>query len=441
MASVRSAQRKRFSQYGWLAVLLLVAITTCVADAQHVHDKSPINYSKTQPDNCVTRLQTRIDSGEAVLKHDERLGYLPAVLDALEVPVSSQALVFSKTSLQVTKISPQRPRAIYFGDDVYIGWVQKSNMMEISAVDPKLGAVFYTIKHTPAERPQFTRGGSVCLACHATRHTDYVPGHVVFSVYSDALGSPIARAGFSATDHTSPFRGRWGGWYVSGKHGDQRHRGNSTMRYLDRPEDFDFDKGANRTDLSELFDVKPYPAPHSDLIALMVLEHQTLVHNRITAANYHGRIAAEDAGVKQGGKDRTEPDAAQRRLDNAVQQLVEALLLAREAPLHEPIRGTSDFAKEFSALGRRDSQGRSLRDLDLQHRLFRYPCSYLIYSEAFDGLPKPVRHQVYEQLWQVLTADEPPYKYRHVTTDDRRAIVEILRETKTEVAEVWPTEE
>lgn len=421
-----------------LVGVLLIATPPTPAIAQQVHHESPINYRQSTPDNCVTRLQTRINSGETALHHDEKWGYLPAVLGALSVPESSQALVFSKTSLQVERISPRRPRAIYFGDDVYVAWVQKSGLMELSAVDPQLGAVFYTLKHEKSDRPTFVRKNASCLACHATRHTGYVPGHVVFSVFSDAHGSPIASAGFSSTDHTSPFRDRWGGWYVTGHHGKQRHRGNQTMRFIDRPEHFDYERGANQTNLDKWVDVEPYLTPHSDLVALMVMEHQTMVQNHTTAANYHGRIVAEHAKAGGSKSKSNANQVAQLKLDLAVERLVDSLLLVREAPLTEPISGTSGFAKAFSAKGPRDAKGRSLRQFDLRTRLFRFPCSYLIYSEAFDGLPKPVRHSVYRQLWRVLSGDETGRKYQHLSEQDRQAITEILRATKPELADVWP---
>jgi hypothetical protein len=387
----------------------------------------------TAGETSVTRLQSKIDSGATKLKHDDHFGYLPAVLDALGVSRTSQSLVFSQTSLQVTKISPRRPRAIYFSDNVSVAWVQKSKCMEISAVDPQLRAVFYTLDHSQTDKPSFSRNSGSCLACHATSHTEYVPGHVVFSVFSDSMGSPIAKAGFSSTDHTSPFRGRWGGWYVTGTHDEQRHRGNNTMRIYNRPEQYDVEKGANKTDLSDLFDVTPYLTPHSDLVALMVLEHQAMVQNRITVANYHGRPVAEQIKLYQLTGEAV-GSTEQYRLKRAVEDLVDSLLMAREAELTSAIRGTSAFAEKFASLGPNDSKGRSLRQLDLDQKLFRYPCSYLIYSDAFAGLPKSVRKMVYERLWLILTADEPSRRYRHLTPENQRAIIEILKATKPELA-------
>lgn len=208
------------------------------------------------------------------------------------------------------------------------------------------------------------------------------------------------------------------------------------MRFSDGVDQFDMEKGANLTDLSDLFDVSPYLSKHSDLIALMVMEHQTMVQNRITVANYYGRIVEEQAKLaKRSGK--SEDGMAKYRLKNAVKRLSDSLLLAYEAELTGPIRGTSKFAQEFVARGPVDPQGRSLRELDLKDRLFRYPCSYLIYSEAFDGLPKSVRKLVYEQIRQVLSAEEPSRRYRHLTPEMQRTIVEILRTTKPELQRLW----
>ena len=418
-------------------VLLITLVSAHAVTAQHLHEDPPINYEQAEPENCVTRLQAKLDTGELELEHDETWGYLPAVLKALNVPVSSQALVFSKTSLQVSKISPRRPRAIYFGDDVYIGWVQRSKIMEISAVDPKLGGVFYVLEHTPAKQPQFVRKVESCLSCHATRHSSYMPGHVVFSVYSDWLGSPVSSEGFTSTDHRSAFKSRWGGWYVTGKHGDQRHLGNRTLNAYENRNNFDYDAGANVTDLSKFFDVDRYLSPHSDLIALMVMEHQAMAHNRLTAAGYRGRIYES---IFADPARESEQKTANYRLDSEVSRLVDTLLMAREATLSEPISGTSGYAKSFSAIGPHDSQGRSLRALDLKTRLFRYPCSYLIHSEAFDGMPKIVRDRVYRRMWEVLSSDELGFKYRHITLKDRQAVIEILREIKPEVNAIWPAD-
>src|SRR4051812_3853532 len=131
-------------------------------------DRPPINYAKAPADNAVSRLQQRVVTGKAKLTFDDDHGYLKSVLKELNVPVSSQVLVFSKTSLQRDKISPKTPRALYFNDDVYVGSCLRGDVMEFAAADPNLGTVFYTLDQEPAERPKFTRHTDNCLICHGS---------------------------------------------------------------------------------------------------------------------------------------------------------------------------------------------------------------------------------------------------------------------------------
>ena len=112
-------------------------------------------------------------------------GYLRSVLKLLYVPVSSQGLVFSKTSLQLFRISPSNPRAIYFNDNVYVGWVRSGEVIEVSTADPNLGAVFYTLDQTASTNPKFVRRAE-CLQCHSSRSTKDVPGHIVRSIFPAA---------------------------------------------------------------------------------------------------------------------------------------------------------------------------------------------------------------------------------------------------------------
>jgi hypothetical protein len=118
-------------------------------------DRPPINYSSSKPENIITQLQKRVDSGEVKLLFTDDHGYLPSVLKELKVPVSSQMLVFSKTSLQRDRISPRTPRALYFNDDVYIGFCRLGEVMEVSVADPTLGTIFYSLQQEPASKPKF----------------------------------------------------------------------------------------------------------------------------------------------------------------------------------------------------------------------------------------------------------------------------------------------
>jgi hypothetical protein len=405
--------------------LVVCASIVVVAQLPPLAERDAIAYSKTAPTDAVARLQQALDRGEVSLEFDRARGYLPAVLKRLDVPVSSQGLVFSRTSLQVDHISPWTPRAVYFSDDVYVGWAQKAPIMEIASVDPKLGAVFYTLDQTETEHPKFERQTRMCLICHdSSQTTGGVPGFIVRSVFADRYGYPLTYPGMdeSVTTDQTPIGERWGGWYVTGTHGSMQHRGNIVAPALahELPNiktyitSVKLGANGNVTDLHDRFDVKRYLAPDSDIVALLVLTHQSSVHNLITAAGYAARVDGDGSPRAQ--------DAAER--------LVRALLFANEAPLTAPIEGTSRFAEEFSARGPRDSHGRSLRDLDLTTRLFQHRLSYLIYSDSFNALPASVKAYVYRRLRQVLGGEDTSAAFSGFGADERQTILDILRETK-----------
>ncbi|MBL8849596.1 MAG: hypothetical protein JNG89_07925 [Planctomycetaceae bacterium] len=420
-------------------LLIVVLALLRPTAAQDAFEAAPVSYSESTPENCISRLQARLDSGDASLSFDDRFGYLPAVLTALDVPVESQALVFSKTSLQLRRISPRTPRAIYFNDEVYVGFCQSGDVLEVSTSDPQLGAVFYTLSQRAAtETPKFARQTDNCLICHSSSRTDSVPGHLVRSLHVDKGGHPLLSAGSRNVNHTTPISERWGGWYVTGEHGDQKHLGNLICDNDVDPEQADNANGQNVTSLGDRFHTERYLSPHSDIVSLMILEHQVLVHNRLTNANFATRQAlAYDATMnrmleKPGGE---RLESTTRRIHNAGDKLVEALLLVDEAPITAAIRGTSGYAEVFSGHSARDPLGRSLRDLDLTRRLFRYPCSPLIYSASFAALPDEVRIYVWERMQAILSGADQSEVFAHLSAEDRQAIAEILRATLPEAAE------
>lgn len=424
-----------------LACVIFVALLLANSAAGQLDfEAEPINYDSATPTDRVHTLATKLENGESQLRYDDKYGYLLAILEELEIPVASQMLVFSKTSFQLRRITAQRPRAVYFNDDVYVGWVQNGDVVEISAADPQLGAVFYTLRQEQAERPKIVRDRGQCIVCHASSRTSGVPGHLVRSVYADKSGQPFFGSGTFTTDHRSPFKERWGGWYVTGTHGTQRHMGNVISTDRDRPEDLDVDAGANVTDLSDHINTSPYLSPHSDIVALMVLEHQSRMHNLITRANFEAKSAHHYDEVMNKAMDRPtghRSASAKRRIDSAARKMVEYMLFADEFQLTDPVSGTSAFAEEFAARGRRDSKGRSLRDFDLTSRLMKYPCSYLVYSETFDALPDEVKIRALQRLYDVVAGHDTSDTFAHLSTSDRKAILEILRETKPDLPPYW----
>jgi hypothetical protein len=387
----------RLAQFG----LCLMAGCFCSpAWAGVNYEEEPINYSKTTPNNVVSQLQKRLDAGEVQLKFEPGSGYLRSMLEQFDLPLSSQVLVFGKTSLQDDKISPQTPRALYFNENLHLGFVQ-DGLIEIAVADPKLGMAFYTMRQDDSTTPVFRQEANSCLNCHGSGRTKNVPGVLVRSVMPDQKGQPVIAAGSFVSTTASPLEQRWGGWYVTGTHGNQKHLGNMTLAEARKPNKVENPNGLNVTDLSGRFDLMPYLSPHSDLVALMVLEHQTEVMNLITKSRFETQHAlyVRDQMIAADPSSKDSATAtAQAAIEKSAKPLVDSLLFDKEAKLTEPIAGTSSFAVDFPRRGSHDAKGRSLRDLDLQTRLFRYRCSYLVETPVFRSLPEELRQVVLTHL-------------------------------------------
>jgi hypothetical protein len=380
-------------------------------------DHPAIQYAKSA-DDAVTRLDRQIASGKAKLDYRPGLGYLPSLLATLGVNPDSQSLVFSKTSFQAAKISPGNPRALFFNDEVMVGSVRGGDVLELAALDPRQGMVFYTLDVQKSDRPHFVRRDS-CLQCHQGPATLGIPGLLVGSVFPDSSGMPSTRMGNPVTDDNTPIEKRWGGWYVTGTTGGMNHLGNAVARDPRAPDVLDTRGSQNLTSLAGKFDFNGYIAQTSDLVALMTLEHQTRMVNLMIRAGWDQRVQATPAAI-----------------DADVEKLVRYMLFADEATLYDPVAGVSTFAKTFVERGPRDHQGRSLRDFDLQKRMFRYPLSFMIYSPAFDALPDAVREKVYRRIYDVLTGKDAS-EFKRLTDAGRQAVLEIVRDTKPGLPAFW----
>jgi hypothetical protein len=157
----------------------------------------------------------------------------------------------------------------------------------------------------------------------------------------------------------------------------------------------------------------------------MVLTHQTEIHNLISRASQEVRSAIQDEGANPPVSEIT-----RTRIRNATEPLVVAMLFGWTAEFTAPIAGTSGFASEFAKQGPFDRKGRSLRELDLQKRLFRYPLSYLIYSESFEAMPATAKEYAYRRLREILTGGDKTIAFSHLSEADRTAILQILEDTK-----------
>lgn len=397
---------------------------------------APINYRSEDLSDPIAKLQKRLESGEVTLTYEEGHGYLRSVLKALHVPIESQTLVFSKTSFQYPKISPEKPRALYYNDDVYVGQVHDGKSLEFVSFDAVQGAIFYVMDEHRTSQPRFERSELDCVQCHVASSTHGVPGVMLRSVFTSPSGVQAPSTPQFITGQESPMKDRWGGWYVTGFHGSQTHMGNSLLTDGAEAAELDRKAGANLSNLAGRIDVKDYLTGSSDIVAHLVLAHQTQMHNLITQTNYQTRLALyadQQKKVPVGSIS----DAARKQFERPAEQLVRYLLFANEARLDEPVAGNSGFAEEFASRGPRDSKGRSLRDFDLHKRIFKYPCSYLIYSEAFDSIPAPAKEFIYKRMFDVLSGREQGPEFASLSGEDRHAILEILVATKPGLPAEW----
>jgi len=378
-----------------------------------------VAYAAQPPHDAIAQLNAKLAAGSTTLTYEPGSGYLRSVLSALDVPLESQLAVFSKTSVQARIISPANPRTLFFNDRVVVGW-PRGGFIEAAALDPKLGVVFYNLNQQASASPRFVRGNG-CLACHVSvEATLGVPGMLLRSEAARADGLPMRQLGNEVVDHRLPVSKRWGGWYVTGRDVTVASRGNLMMRgetdegFLANP------KAIAADTLQGKFDLAGYLSPYSDIVALMVFDHQLHMMNLLARLSWEARAAE--------GKS----DAA-ALVDGVASELVDYMLFVDEAPLPTAVQGSSGFAERFSARGPKDSRDRSLYQLDLRTRLLRYPCSYMIYSDAFDGLPAGARDAVYRRIYAVLSGAEQTPRYSRLSPSDRRAIIDILQETKRDL--------
>jgi len=405
---------------GSAIVLLVGAVAAQRPDAfVESRDHPAIQYSTGPVDTSVSRLNRDLEAGRAQLTFDQSGGWLRSLLKALDVPIESQLLVFSETSAQATLISMKNPRALFFSDVTAVGWVRGGTELEIAAADPRQGVIFYTLDQRAGARPILKRNNN-CLECHLTWDTLGVPGLTTISTFPMSDDKNAYASGV-VVDHRVDLDQRWGGWYITGKSVPARHFGNlpviRTEKELARPSP----PPPALQSVAGLFDTTPYATPYSDAAAQMVIGHQAHMTNLLTRLGWEARVAARrTVGRTQKGD----------RVADAASDLVDYLLFIDEAPLPRRIEGSSGFAEKFSAKGPKDGRGRSLYQLDLERRMMRYPCSYMIYAPAFDALPEPALDAVYRRLWQVVSGQETSKRYGKLTPADRAAITEILRDTK-----------
>lgn len=424
--SPRVGRIPKWSKWGIGSATVLFMVAILPAQQGGVLEPgSIVNYASADGlADPISQLQKDLNSGKVKLEYEPEHGYLISLLKVLNVPVSSQTLVFSKTSSQATNTSPESPRALYYNDTIYVGWAKNDPLLDIIAMDPIKGPEFFTLAQKPAVKPEFDRNIDTCLTCHMTPKTMNIPGLIVKSVLASSDGHAISQANTFIAGHNNPLAQRWGGWYVTGKHGTDTHMGNAFLAGLD-PTKVDLKATSNLTDLTGKIDTSKFLAPTSDTVALMVLDHSVRIVNFITSAQYASIYADHEAKAGPAGL-----AAGQREMTLAASRLVQYMLMRNEAVLHGPIEGDPGFQKVFTSDGPRDSKGRSLREFDLNTRLFKYPCSFEVYSAQFDALPGTMRDMIWEMVDQTLAGKNLWPQYPAMAEADRANVREILLDTK-----------
>ena len=389
-------------------------------------DEHPaIAYATRPTTDRVARVNAALEAGRASLTLQGPGGYLRSVLDAVGLSSDSQVLVFSKTGIQADVTGPANPRALYFDDSLVVGYIPGARAIELAAHDPDQGVVFYTLDQTERLSPRFTRR-TVCVSCHVSANTLDVPGILARSNVLGADGNILPQLGNHVVDHRTPVAQRWGGWFVTGSYDAPAyigvaHMGNVTVAV--------HPTSGPATTSNEVFvqwlastpQARGYASHDSDIANLMLFDHQARAINLMTRLNWDARVAAAAGRPILDGP-----------LTALVGELVDYFLFVDEAPPPGRVIPPAAVVRRMAAAGPRDRAGRSLRDLDFGRRLLRYPCSYMIYSPAFDRLPPFVKDAVYQRLGWALSSAQRDAKYAHLSAADRSAIVAILRDTKVD---------
>jgi hypothetical protein len=407
-----------------LSLLLCLSASTLAAPFAGDIELPPHNYSTRPLTDRFTRMKDDLEAGRIPLDRTSEKAFLASLLQALGIPASSQALVFSTTSLQLRYITPANPRALYFNDDLYVGYIPGARL-EIVSLDPEAGAVFYIFDVPRGEQPIRIERSDRCANCHVGADTGYVPGLVVKSVVPGPTGGSLVSYRQEQTGHGIPFSERLGGWYVTGRHGIADHWGNTIGRMSGGK--------IQRTAIEpgQFFDFSKYLAPTSDILPQLLLEHQTGFVNRVVEAGYRARAALHADGG------RLSP-AHIAELTEQARLVTRYLLFADEVPLPAGgVEGDATFKKDFLSARKPATGGASLRDFDLRTRLFRHRCSYMIYSPVFTGLPGPMKQAIYRRLGEALNTTRPDREYLYLSAVEKQLIRGILKATLADLPAGW----
>ena len=418
--------------------LLLCSTLTGFSQFYNDYELEPHGYFSKDAKDPVTLLMKRVQRGEVLIKEPNGKPLVERLLRELGLNKDTQILVFSRTSLQRREVSYSNPRALYFNESVYLGWMPNGRI-EIASFDPELGPIFYFQRELDdASSPLLARTRS-CLGCHAGDATNFLPGSLGRSVYPDESGRSLKSIDdYRRSGHHIPLHDRYGGWFVSGNHGAMRHMGNAIASREGGKITIDREQFANLEKLDRFFSTEAYPAPGSDIAALLVFDHQVTMHHRLVEAAYRARQSLFDSKL-----DPKETDVSKlskgRSTDEFLEgrdKVVDYLLFRDETPIPK-VSCDPAFRRAFSANRIADRRKRSLKDLRLDGRIFENRCSYMIYSPTFDQFPPMLKGAIYARIHEILTSPKPVEGFDYLGKEEKRRILEILDETKEDLPPGW----
>ena len=406
-------------------IVLSVALSSPGQDINYYDPYSPAHeYHTRELNDPFTRLIADFESGKRELDNRSGKAFIASMLEHLDVPASSQLLVFSRTSLQTRKISGSNPRALYFNENVYVGYIP-GGKVEIVSLDPELGAIFYILDiPKSSELPVIERSGR-CMNCHAAAETRRIPGLSTRSVIPGSNWGKLVSFNDKEIGHQIPISERFGGWHVTGDSGISDHKGNLTGERVG---------GKIVTEVIEPgteFDWSAYLTETSDILPHLLLEHQAGFMNLVLEATYRART------YQHIGKGEIKPEHV-AVLHGLADELVRYLLFADEAKFPAGgIRVDPQYREDFLADRKEASNGISLKDLDLETRIFKHPCSYLIHSDVFQATSDLFKQRVYQVLGEALSIEKPNPDFAYLSVTEKEAIRGILRETLSDLPGGW----
>lgn len=412
---------------------LLACLSCLCADATATETKEPRvidfkapphNYLERKPEDRFAHLMEKARQGEVRIDTSSDKAFLASLLTALDIPVSSQIMVFSASSLQSEIINPRNPRALYFNEDTYVGWVP-GGLVEIIAADPQLGPMFYVFNRLRLGGPvPDVQRSTKCMNCHAGNATRRVPGLIAESLLVSRAGSSLETYRHDVQGHQIPLELRFGGWHLTGEHHLTTHKANVM--------------GVPQNGKNEIVPVEPgqysnlslHLLPTSDILPHLIHEHQLGFENRLVYAIYTMRqIKSENRSLPSA--------AAKAEIEERAQELARYITFADEAKFPaKGITGDATYAADFLRDRRATRAGLSLKDLDMRTRIFKYRCSYMLYTDTWKQAPRELKERVYYHLALYLR-DQPDAAHGHLPPAERLAIRAILKETMNDLPAWW----